>query len=124
MIKGLGNDIIEIDRIEKAIERFAQKFLDKVFTSREQAYCRQYNDFARHFAGRFAAKEAVIKALGIGFREGITWLDIEIVNDHYGKPLPKLSTKLQQFEDLQLLVTISHCKKYASAVAIAVPLAD
>ncbi len=119
MVTGLGNDIIEIDRIDKAIKRYGQRFLDKIFTSREQGYCQQYSESARHFAGRFAAKEAVVKALGIGFREGITWLDIEIVNDHYGKPIPILSKNLHnKYPGHQLLVAISHCKEFASAVAV------
>ncbi len=128
MILGLGNDIIEISRIDRAIKRYGQKFLDKVFTPQEQKYCLKYSESERHFSGRFAAKEAIVKALGSGFREGITWLDIEIVNDSHGKPIPHLSKNLQTqlqlmgkgdgFGSPKILVTISHCKGYATAVAI------
>jgi len=119
MIQGLGNDIIEISRIEKAIQRYGQRFLDRIFTAKEQSYCLRHHQSGQHFAGRFAAKEAIVKALGIGFREGITWLDIEILNDTYGKPTVFLSQSLQDAHpNSQVLISISHCKEYASAVAI------
>lgn len=119
MVQGIGNDIIEIERIAKAIQRQGQRFLDTVFTSQEQDYCQRHQQAERHFAGRFAAKEAVVKALGVGFRQGVSWLDIEIVNDALGKPVVTLSEKLSaQFQNPNILISISHCKEYASAVAI------
>lgn len=119
MILGLGNDIIEIDRIQSNIQRYKQKFLDRIFTFNEQEYCRARKEPAIHFAGRFAAKEAVVKALGTGFRKGISWQDIEIVNDSQGKPQVGLSPSAAAFlGHPKLLVTISHCRSYAAAVAI------
>ena len=119
MIKGLGNDIIEIGRIEGSIGRFGQRFLDRLFTPDEQKYCTQYHEPARHFAGRFAAKEAIVKALGTGFRHGISWLDIEIINDNDGCPHVYFSQSLKDlFDNPRILISISHCKDYASAVAI------
>jgi holo-[acyl-carrier protein] synthase len=119
MIQGIGNDIIEIKRIESSIQRYGQRFLDKVFTAQEQDYCLRHRESHRHFAGRFAAKEAVVKALGTGLREGISWLDIEILNDDKGKPTVSLSISLQEmFNSPSLMVSISHCKEFASAVAI------
>lgn len=116
---GLGNDIIEISRIQQVIARFGNKFLDKVFTEWEQNYCHRHRDSARHFAGRFAAKEAIVKALGTGFRAGITWLDIEIKNNNDGKPIVILSQRLQEESGHpQILLSISHCREYATAVAI------
>jgi len=119
MIRGLGNDIIEVDRIKKNIERYGLRFLDRVFTLREQRYCTSRKEPALHFAGRFAAKEAVVKAFGSGFSDGISWLDIEILNDFKGKPHAVLSTTLlDTFEEPTILVTISHCHAYAIATAI------
>jgi holo-[acyl-carrier protein] synthase len=119
MAKGLGTDIIEIGRIEKVITRYGQKFLDRIFTQKEQEYCSKHKMSARHYAGRFAAKEAIAKALGTGISKDIGWTDIEIVNDSQGKPHVKFSSRIiDNFDDPQCLLSISHCKEYASAVAI------
>jgi holo-[acyl-carrier protein] synthase len=119
MMHGLGTDIIEVRRIEKAIKRTGQRFLDRIFSEQEQAYCLKHRDAPRHFAGRFAAKEAVVKALGTGFRNGVTWLDVEILNDSSGKPYVYLSEKLkQEFQLHQLFLSISHSHDYATAVAV------
>jgi holo-[acyl-carrier protein] synthase len=116
---GIGNDIIEIERIERSIQRYGQKFLDRIFTKNEQAYCLKHHRSSRHFAGRFAAKEAVVKALGTGIREGVSWQDIEIINDDFGKPCVSLSKKLQEaFPGTQILLSISHAQTYATAVAL------
>lgn len=118
--KGLGIDIIEISRIRSALETYGQRFLDKIFTANEQTYCMKYKDPVPHLAGRFAAKEAVIKALGIGFRQGISWQDIAITRDELGRPSVLLSPLLQQrFPNVELLLSISHCRTYAAAVASA-----
>lgn len=120
MIFGIGNDIIEVSRIEKAIETHGKRFLDRIFTQYEQEYCDKRKERYRHYAGRFAAKEAVVKALGTGFREEIVWSDIEIINDHYGKPEVNLSATLRErfSEDVEVLLSISHSKDYATAVAL------
>lgn len=119
MIHGIGTDIIEIKRIEKAIERHGQRFLDRLFTPNEQTYCRRYRDASRHFAGRFAAKEAVAKALGTGFREELGWSDFEIVNDAQGKPHVVLNPRLKEsLAGIEILVSISHSHDYATAFAL------
>lgn len=119
MVLGIGSDIIEVSRIEASINNHGQRFLDRIFTENEQAYCQKFRDSTRHFAGRFAAKEAIVKAFGTGISESISWLDIEISNDEHGKPQVALSPKAQNlFNDPQLHLTISHCKEYAVAVAI------
>jgi len=118
-MKGLGHDIIEISRIQRLIERYGQKFLDRLFTSEEQVYCLKYSNAAERFAGRFAAKEAISKALGTGFREEVTWEGIEILPGSDGQPLVKLSDEInKRFGNPQIMLSISHCKEYASAVAI------
>lgn len=120
MIYGLGSDIIEISRIRASIERYHQHFLDKLFTSQEQQYCTKYRDSAPHFAGRFAAKEAIAKALGVGLGEKLSWLEMEIKNNEEGKPTVVLSPKaMVAFHQPQLLITISHCREYATATCIA-----
>lgn len=114
-MKGLGSDIIEVERIEASIQKHGARFLDRLFTPEEQAYCNLFRDAARHYAGRFAAKEAIAKALGTGFGDHLSWLDIEILNDEQGKPIPHLPERLLKGT---LELTISHCKAYALAVAI------
>jgi len=119
MIQGLGTDIIEISRIQQSISRHEQRFLDRLFTLQEQQYCLKHRESARHFAGRFAAKEAIVKALGTGFRDGISWLDIEIQNDAAGKPCVILSKSLKEaFNKPNILLSISHCREYATATAV------
>ncbi len=119
MVLGLGSDIIEVQRIESSIARHGQRFLDRIFTKNEQQYCLQHRDSARHFAGRFAVKESIVKAFGLGIGETISWLDIEINNDPKGKPYPSFSPRVQSHFDHPVVhITISHCKEYAMAVAI------
>lgn len=118
-IKGIGTDIIEIDRIEKILNRYGQKFLDRLFTVEEQKYCQKHRNFCQHFAGRFAAKEAVAKALGTGISKNIIWTDIEIINNEQGKPQVYLSQKIRnEYCDPTIHLSISHAKKYAVATAI------
>ncbi len=117
--KGLGNDIIEIDRIRKSIERHGVHFLNRVFTQREQDYCYQFQDPVPHFAARWAAKEAVAKAFGTGFGADLAWHDIEILNNERGKPVVFLSAPVQAlYNNPHLLVSMSHCTSYASATAL------
>lgn len=118
-IRGLGSDIIEVERIAAAMRRHGDRFLQRHFTPEEIQYCISYRDPSERVAGRFAAKEAVAKALGTGFQQGVTWLDIAIINDAQGKPEVFLSDKLQELVGpVHCLVTISHCKLYATATAI------
>ncbi len=93
MIVGTGVDIVEIRRVKRAVERYASKFLEKIFTAGEIAYCRRFRDPYRSYAARFAAKEAVFKALGAGVGQGLKWLEIEIVNSPEGAPQVVLSGK-------------------------------
>lgn len=118
-IVGLGNDIIEIDRVEKAIDRMGHHFIDKIFTLKEQKYCYSFKNASQRFAGRFAAKEAIAKALGKGIGKDVSWQDMEILNDNSGKPYVNLSDKLKMsFNNPIILISISHCTKYANAIAI------
>lgn len=115
MVDGIGTDIVEIARVETAINR-TRRFAERVFTEAEVAYCRSRGRPYQHFAGRFAAKEAVIKALG----RSVPWRDIEILNDPRGRPICTLHGKAQEIAGARrLLVSISHCELYSSATAIA-----
>ena len=117
-MQGIGNDIIEIDRIRDAIEKYKQHFLDRIFTPKEQKDSLSYADPAMRFAGKFAAKEAVAKALGLGFGKKVKWRDIEIHKLDSGQPIVKFSDSLnQRFKDPKVLISISHCKTYATAIA-------
>lgn len=120
MILGIGTDLIEIERIEKAFEKHGMPFFEKLFTLKEILYCQKYAQPLPHFAGRFAAKEAVAKALGTGFTALVQWHDFEILNDEAGKPYVTFSPKLQEsFPKLEIHLSISHSKHYAVATALA-----
>lgn len=86
MIVGSGIDLIEISRIQQSMERFGKRFLDRVYTAAEQAYCLRKRNAAESLAARFAAKEAGAKALGTGISRGVSWLEIEVVREPSGRP--------------------------------------
>lgn len=120
MIVGIGNDIIEIERIEKAISK--EGFKAKVFTQREIENIVKRGNRAETYAGIFSAKEAISKAIGTGVRE-FSLTDLEILNDDLGKPYVIVSDKLNKIiqrkkENYQIEIAISHSKKYATAMAI------
>ena len=121
---GIGTDILEIERFKNVIDEHGQKFLDKLFSKNEQNYCLRYKDKTSHYTVRFCAKEAVVKALGVGFGKEIAFLDIEILNDSLGKPTVKLSPKSSQhFGNPLFHISLSHCKNYATATVIALKTA-
>ena len=97
MIVGTGVDIAEIARFERFVAENNLPLLQRLFTVREQEYCRARRLAGQHYALRFAAKEAFLKALGTGLRDGINWLDIEVVNDELGKPRLELAGKAAEY---------------------------
>jgi len=116
MILGLGNDIIEISRIKKALEN--PKFITRVYTANEIQLIEKKGNKWAGYAGRFAAKEAISKALGSGIRD-FNMIDIEILNDSLGKPCVFFKGKLKdKFPTQRIEISISHCKEYAIATAI------
>ncbi|MCL2745453.1 MAG: holo-ACP synthase [Planctomycetaceae bacterium] len=121
-ITGLGTDIVECERIKQMLERHGEHFTQRVFTADEIRYCTEHKLPEQHFAGRWAAKEAVLKVLGTGWISGIRWTDVEVVRDAGGKPSIRLSggaaevAKKKGIGDIQ--ISISHCKLYAIAVAV------
>lgn len=113
MIYGSGIDIIEVERIEKAVKRWGKDFLEHVFTEEEITYSHKRHFPNQHLAARFAAKEAVLKAFGDNAH--ITWKDIQIFNDKNGKPICVYKDK--KFKR-KILISISHTKNYAVASAL------
>ena len=120
----IGTDLIEVERIAEAMQRHPDGFGKRVFTQAENEYCGKKKNAFVHFAGRFAAKEAILKALGVGLRGGIHWTDIEVINDALGKPVATLCGKALEIAKArgmqQLEISITHCKGFANAVAVLV----
>ncbi len=115
-----GTDIIEIERIKESIDSLKGKFIERVFTESEIQYCEsKKSQKYQHYAARFAAKEAVFKAISDSIKDkfSICWKDIEILNNEEGRPFVKIiGVNLKNIESIDL--SISHCKQYATAVAI------
>jgi holo-[acyl-carrier protein] synthase len=119
MIFGTGIDIVNIERIENMMARWGDLFLSRVFTEREIGWCQQRTRPPECFAIRFAAKEAFLKAIGLGLRGGIHWTDIEVENDAMGKPLLSFHRKAKEILEThriqKALLTLSHDRPYAVA---------
>lgn len=121
-VYGTGVDIVEVERVERAIRRLGDRFLNRVYTPAELAYCAPEPHRYRRLAARFAAKEAVLKALGIGLRE-VRWNQVEIERDRLGKPHVRLSGRVAEIASArgvaEVHVSISHSRLYGVAQAIA-----
>ncbi len=122
-IIGHGIDLVEVKRISDLLERHGQRFLDRVFTKNEQVYAAGAKREVEHLAVRFAAKEAVLKALGTGWRNGIAWTDIEVLIQPSGKPVLQLSNIALEIAKGQGIrvwsISLTHTAEHASASAIA-----
>ena len=120
MIFGIGIDIIEISRIKKSIKKFDKLFLNKIYTQTELDYCFNKKNKFQHFAARFAAKEAIAKALATGWSKGFRWKDVEIFNEPSGMPNVRLHGNLEKFlgADKSLKITMSHSEHYVTCFAI------
>src|SRR5437870_11465708 len=123
-IVGIGTDIVECLRIGRMIEQHCELFLLRVYTPREIRYCQGRKHSTEHFAGRWAAKEAILKCLGTGWRRGLCWTEVEVRNDPSGRPQVLLCGAAkdiaQQLRISDILLSISHCRAYATAYATAV----
>lgn len=119
---GHGIDLVETSRVEKVWRDHSDRFLERILTSGERAYCARHKNALPHVAGRFAAKEAVLKALGTGWRGRIAWTDIEILNDESGQPRVRLGGYTAEVAAAlgirRILVSITHAEHYAAASAI------
>ncbi|MBN2453054.1 MAG: holo-ACP synthase [Candidatus Omnitrophica bacterium] len=128
MILGIGVDIVEIDRMKDAIKKWGDTFLTKIFTAREIKYSVSKRLSHQHFAARFAAKEAVVKAFGEPSKHPMRWTEIEILNDREGKPVIEFrddALKLKKKKRVgDVVVSMSHSKEYAIANVILVKGAE
>jgi holo-[acyl-carrier protein] synthase len=124
MVRGIGVDLVRISRIREVIERWDERFLERVFTAGEIAYCRRRRDPAPHFAARFAAKEAGLKALGTGLRMGINWRELEVRREPGQEPRLHLSGRSRDVGlrrgGRRMLLALTHEGDYAIAHAMLV----
>lgn len=124
IIHGIGIDVVEVERIEAAIAHLGDAFIDRLFTAREREYCGKQKRPALHYAARFAAKEAVSKALGTGIGGQAGWLDMEVERAESGAPKMIFTGRAADFlaaEGIaEVQVSLSHAKEYAAANAVAV----
>ena len=122
MIFGIGIDLVEVDRLRSSAIKFGDKFLNRIFTENEIKYCQTKFNSYQHYAVRFAAKEALLKAIGTGLRSGMTWHQIEIVNDTQAKPsiitYGECQKFLQKLEIKKIELSLSHTKDHGVAVVI------
>jgi holo-[acyl-carrier protein] synthase len=122
VIVGLGLDIAEVDRIEAAITRHGASMLERLFTPEEVAYCEKHKNKFERYAGRFAAKEAAMKALGTGWSRGVRWRDVEVIREPTGKPTLRLEGVAGQVADQlgvkNISLTITHSGNLALAEVI------
>ncbi|MFZ0394915.1 MAG: holo-ACP synthase [Terracidiphilus sp.] len=122
MIVGTGIDAVEIERIEQAIERYGERFLNRVYTAGEQEYCRRKRSSAESFAGRFAAKEAGAKALGTGISRGVTWTEIEVARERGGRPTIEFHGRAQEIAARlgvrNAALSLTHTKMLAMASVV------
>ena len=124
-IFGIGTDIVNIKRVEKSLKKSGKKFKNKIFTKNEIVYCESKKNSCPYYAKRFAAKEAFVKALGTGFRKNITFKDIEVSNDNFGKPSIKINGPVDNFlkkkiknKKYKIYLSLSDDLPYAQATVI------
>ena len=122
MILGIGTDLAEVGRIRHSITQFGDRFLHRIYTEKERAYASSKANAAERFAARFAAKEAGMKAIGTGWRHGVTWKDFEVVNERSGRPALMLSGVAREVADRlgvsRVSISLTHTQDMAFAVVI------
>jgi holo-[acyl-carrier protein] synthase len=122
MVIGTGVDLVEIARFRKVIERLKDRFILRVFTPVEQEFCNTHKDPVPHYAVRFAAKEALFKALGTGWAKGVTWLDVEVRRERQDAPIIRLSGEAQRLSAAmgaqKVHLSLSHSDHWAIAMVI------
>lgn len=122
MIVGSGIDMVEIERIQHSMDRFGERFLDRIYTAAEQAYCLRKRMAAESLAARFAAKEAAAKALGTGISRGVSWLEIEVVREPSGRPSLRFHGRAAEFAArlgaTRAALSITHTVDFALASVI------
>ena len=122
MIAGSGIDVVDIVRIQRIIDRFGQRFLDRVYLAAEQAYCLRKRNSAESFAARFAAKEAAAKALGTGISNGVNWLEIEVIREPSGRPTLRFHGRAAQIAShlgvVRSALSLTHTAEIAMASVV------
>jgi holo-[acyl-carrier protein] synthase len=122
MIIGTGVDIVDIERIRRVAERHKDRFITRVFTPDEQRFCKRYHDPAPHFSARFAAKEALFKALGTGWAKGVSWLDAEVQRQNRQAPILVLHGEAEKHSArlgvTRVHLSLSHSDQWAVAMVI------
>jgi holo-[acyl-carrier protein] synthase len=122
LIVGLGLDIAEVGRVKAAIERHGEVFLRRIYTPREREYCERFKNKFERYAGRFAAKEAAMKALGTGWSRGVRWVDVEVVREKGGRPTMALSGEAERVAERlgvkRIALSITHTGEQALAQVI------
>ena len=119
MIEGIGVDVVEIRRLQRAIDSWGNFFLRRIFTERELAYAQSKKNPTHHIAARFAVKEAVAKALATGWSGGFRWKDVEVENDSSGKPCVALYGHVRDLlSGSKVMVSISHSENVVVAFAV------
>lgn len=118
-IYAIGIDLAEVDRIQRVLDRYGDRFLKRVFTPQEIAYCSRKVSAANSYAARFAAKEAVFKATGLGLTMGMRWRDVEVVNDDRGKPSVRLyGMAAERLKGKRLHLSITHSDQLAIVMVV------
>jgi holo-[acyl-carrier protein] synthase len=123
MVLGLGTDLIETKRIQESMDRFGERFLERIFTTGEIAYCsRKKRNAAESFAARFAAKEAGAKALGTGISRGVSWTEFEVRRETSGRPSLHLSGRAAELAEAmgvrRVQLSLTHSRELAMAVVV------
>ena len=122
MIIGMGIDVEDVERVKGAIERQGERFLKRIFTDKERAYCEQFKNKYERYAGRFAVKEAAMKALGTGWSRGVRWIDIEVSRRQGSRPMLELKGEARKIADQlgvkNIAMSITHTSKQAMAQVI------
>jgi holo-[acyl-carrier protein] synthase len=122
MVLGLGTDLIETRRVQESMERFGERFLERIFTVGEIAYCIRKKNAAESFAARFAAKEAGAKALGTGISRGVSWKEFEVKRETGGKPTLHLSGRAAELAGMmgiqRVQLSLTHSRELAMAVVL------
>jgi len=120
---GIGIDVVEVGRIASSLAEFGDRFVSRIFTEKERLYCIDKAKPELHFAARFAAKEAVAKALGTGIGKEVGWLDMEVVRGENGEPTMQLSGRALAFCEAmgisEIKISLTHAREYAAANAVA-----
>jgi holo-[acyl-carrier protein] synthase len=124
MVLGVGTDLIEIERIQASIDRFGERFLERIFTAGEIAYCLRKKAAAESFAARFAAKEAAAKALGTGISHGVSWKEFEVTREPGQRPMMRLTGRAAELAGIMGVRSVHLSLTHSRGLSIAFVVAE